>query len=195
MMTGADQTSGTPSDMMTAQTDAADPNAPGLVRYSYVCGTMPEKSVELPHVRFGATYDCRFKSDYFTITVTDDRVPVKFSLGVPGYHGPGTYTVIAYYYILAGVPVCRWSAVEVADQNCPLMGRGDFSPCCNTPELRAKALTCTIVVQQHSLTRATGTFECRIQSAGERLGTTEYCPPLSTAQVHGSFDFGPQDCL
>lgn len=195
VMASADQAVSSSSDMLSPQTDAADPNTPGLVRYAYVCGNMPEKSVELPHVRFGATYNCNFTSNDFSLTVTDDRVPTKFYLSVPAYHGPGTYTIIAYDYILAGSPVCRWPSIEVSDHNCPLMWSGAFTPCCSTMEQRANALTCTVVVQQHSLSRVTGTFDCRMQSEGDRVGVTDYCPPLSSAQVHGSFDFGPKDCV
>lgn len=186
---------GTAAGDLANKTDAADPNAPGLVRYSYVCGDMPEKSVELPHVRFGATYKCDFESNFFTITVTDDRVPVSFHLGVPGYHGPGTYTLIADDYIIAGTRQCRWPSIEVADKNCKPLWLGIFTTCCSTMEARAKALTCTVVVQQHTLTRASGTFDCRIQTEEDGPGAPDYCPPSIAAQVHGSFDFGPQDCL
>lgn len=194
MMSTSDQASGGTHDMATTP-DAADPNAPGLVRYSYTCGTKPEKTVELPHVRFGANYKCNLTSNSFDITVTDDRVPTKFYLYIPNYHGPGTYNMIANFYIFSGIPVCVWPNLAVYDENCPLMRyQGYFSPCCSTMEDRARALTCTVVVQQHALSRVTGTFACRIQGESERVGTTEYCPPSTTAEVHGSFDYGPNDC-
>lgn len=194
MMSPADGATTSATDMMDKR-DAQDPNAPGLVRYSYVCGAMPEKTVELPHVRFGAAYNCTFESDYFHITVTDDRVPVTFNLGVPGYHGPGTYTDIAYQYNLAGSAVCRWSAVEVSDKNCPLLWQSNITPCCSTQEQRAKAVTCTIVVAEHSLTRVSGTFDCLLHGEKPPEDTSLYCPPTGTARVYGSYDFGPKDCV
>jgi len=194
MMVNADQAVVNPVDMMSPQADAGDPNGPGMVRYSYVCDTMPEKTVELPHVRFGAKYSCNFTSDNFSITVTDDRVPVNFNLSVPSYHGPGSYTLIADDYLIAGHTQCRWPSIEVADKNCTTLWGGIFTTCCTTMEARAKALTCTVVVQQHSLSRVTGTFDCHIQTEKDGPGAPDYCPSSVSAQVHGSFDFGPQDC-
>jgi hypothetical protein len=183
-----------PSKDMANASDGGDSNGTGMVRFSYICGDKPERFVELPHVRFGPSYLCQFNRDYFVITVTDNRMPAKFHLGIPGYFGPGTYKIIAEDYVIGKYRHCRWPSIEASDINCPLLWGGDFTPCCESKEARANALTCTVVVQQHTLTRATGTFECRIHSETERLGVTDYCPPESTAEVHGSFDFGPEDC-
>lgn len=194
MMPPSDLATSSVDDLMN-RPDADDHNAPGMVRYSYVCGDMPEKTVELPHIRFGPTYQCTFERDFFRIAVTDERVPVTFNLVAPGYHGPGTYTDIAYQYDLAGSPVCKWSAVEVSDKNCPLLWQSVITPCCRTQEQRAKAVTCTIVVAEHSLTRVSGTFDCLLHGEKAVEGSSNYCLPTSTAHVYGSYDFGPQDCV
>lgn len=190
-----DQSPNTSGDMSgTGTPDAADPNAPGLVRYTYTCGNNPAKTISLPHERFGALYKCLFTPDVFNITVTDDRIPVQFRLGITNYHGPSTYTVIADAVSGTGFSECKWSSIEVADKNCPALWTNTFTPCCSTMEARAKALSCTVVVQQHSLTRVSGTFDCRIQTEKYDSQTPIYCPPTLSAHVEGSFDFGPKDC-
>lgn len=195
-MTTADQSSSGAGDMSnTSAPDASDPNGPGMVRYSYVCDDKSEKTVELPHVRFGATYSCRFMSDLFSISVRDDRVPVEFRLGITGYHGPGTYNVIAERESNFFFDNCSWSSVEVYDGNCPALSKGTISPCCRAAGAQAKAQSCTITVQQHSLTRVSGSFSCSIQADQEGPDTPYSCRSRGKAQLQGSFDFGPQDCM
>src|SRR5262249_30444465 len=146
------------ADMSGTPPDAADPNAPGMVRYSYSCDDQPEKNVEVPHVRFGATYTCQFKSDYFTLNVKDDRIPLDFRLNIPNYHGPGDYQYVADKLSGSGFAYCEWPSFQVADSNCPAMRPGQIGACCMDSAAQEKALTCTLTVTQHTLTRASGTF-------------------------------------
>lgn len=194
MMATSDQAQSGPVDMGSmAMTDARDPNAPGLVRYSYICDDKPEKTVELPRVQFGATYSCGITNDIFAIEVTDNRIPVDFSLNITNYHGPGTYTIIAQQFSGSGWTDCQWSDLKVLDGNCPALHK-QITPCCLNTDAQAKALTCTVTVQQHVLTRVSGVFACEVQAGSEGPNTPNWCPYFGKASVHGSFDFGPQDC-
>lgn len=195
MNTTSDQSNPGSSDMASSSMpDLSDPNAPGMVRYSYICDDKPEKTVELPHVRFGADYHCIFQNSFFSINVTDGRVPVDFRLAVPGYHGPGTYSIIADVFSGTGFSECVWPSIQIQDKNCRAMW-GQMSSCCTSKEAQARALTCTVTVQQHSLTRVTGSYECLIQADSNGPNSPFACPYLGKAQVQGSFDFGPQDCM
>lgn len=60
-----------PSDMSMSGSDAADPNAPGVVRYTYTCGTDPEKTIEMKRVLFGPTYWCSISKASFFLNVKD----------------------------------------------------------------------------------------------------------------------------
>lgn len=194
LMSPSDQAAASSGDMAT-MTDAGTSTALGMVRYSYICDNKPEKAVELPHIRFGATYSCLFKSDSFQIEVKDDRVPVDFRLFIPGYHGPGTYTMIADKFSGMGFTECVWPSIRIQDGNCPALANSTISPCCLDQGSLSQGLSCTIVVQQHSSTRVTGTFECTVAAYNDGPNSPDTCPFRGMAQVKGSFDFGPQDCV
>lgn len=176
--------------------DAADPNAPGMVRYSYVCDGKPEKTVELPHQRFGATYSCNFENDYFLINVKDTRVPIDFRLSIPfaSYHGPGTYPVTADKFSGSGFAYCQWPSIRIQDGNCPALAGSSISACCLGSDAQKNSLSCSITVQEHSLSRVTGSFTCQVRADSEGVDSPFMCPFLSHADVMGSFDFGPKDC-
>lgn len=176
--------------------DAATSNTPGLVRYSYVCDNKPEKAVALPKEQFGAHYWCDFQSDSFFINVTDNRVPIDFRLSIPylDYHGPGTYMMIADQVSGSGFSDCVWPSIRIQDANCPALAGATISSCCRDSSARASALSCSVTITQHSMTKITGTFTCHIQAEKSGINSPFMCPSGGQADVKGSFDFGPQDC-
>ena len=184
-----------PSDMSMSGSDAADPNAPGVVRYTYTCGTDPEKTIEMKRVLFGPTYWCSISKASFFLNVKDDRIPTEFEIATPqGYHGPGQYNIIAQATTGTGFAWCSWQTMKIINGNCLALKSPRVGNCCNDQAAQAKGISCTISVTQHTLQRVSGDYNCLVQTDQYTPQAPFSCPTPMAASIKGSFDFGPNDC-